>query len=258
MARHRALEMFGRSGNPAFKSKAFSHRSSDFSTNEVMTLSGAVNKTGLYLLLCTLSAAWTWNIFFNSGDPSSVSGLMIFGLIGGLIAAMITIFNPTKANITAPIYAILQGLAVGGISAIYESSFDGIVIQAVALTFGTLAALLLAYKSGLIKPTENFRLMLFAATGGIFVLYLVSFIMSFFGGGIGFIHSNSLMGIGFSLVVVAIAALNLVLDFDFIEQAAEQGAPKYLEAYGAFSLMVTLIWLYLEILRLLSKIYSRN
>ena len=258
MARHRALEMFGRSGNPAFKSKAFSHRSSDFTTNEVMTLSGAVNKTGLYLLLCSLSAAWTWNIFFSSGDPSSVSGLMIFGLVGGLIAAMITIFNPTKANITAPIYAILQGLAVGGISAIYESSFDGIVIQAVALTFGTLAALLLAYKSGLIKPTENFRLMLFAATGGIFVLYLVSFIMSFFGGGIGFIHSNSLMGIGFSLVVVAIAALNIVLDFDFIEQAAEQGAPKYLEAYGAFSLMVTLIWLYLEILRLLAKINSRD
>ena len=258
MARHRALEMFGRSGNPAFKSKAFSHHSSDFTTNEVMTLSGAVNKTGLYLLLCTLSAAWTWNIFFSSGDASSVSGLMIFGLVGGLIAAMITIFNPTKANITAPIYAILQGLAVGGISAIYESSFDGIVIQAVALTFGTLAALLLAYKSGLIKPTENFRLMLFAATGGIFVLYLVSFIMNFYGGGIGFIHSNSLMGFGFSLVVVAIAALNLVLDFDFIEQAAEQGAPKYLEAYGAFSLMVTLIWLYLEILRLLAKIYSRD
>ena len=211
MARHRALEMFGRSGNPAFKSKAFSHRSSDFTTNEVMTLSGAVNKTGLYLLLCTLSAAWTWIIFFSSGDASSVSGLMIFGLVGGLIAAMITIFNPTKANITAPIYALLQGLAVGGISAMYESSFDGIVIQAIALTFGTLAALLLAYKSGLIKPTENFRLMLFAATGGIFVLYLVSFIMSFFGGGIGFIHSNSLMGIGFSLVVVAIAALNLSL-----------------------------------------------
>ena len=133
-----------------------------------------------------------------------------------------------------------------------------ILIAAVALTFGTLAALLLAYKSGLIKPTENFRLMLFAATGGICVLYLVSFVMSFFGSSIGFIHSNSLMGIGFSLVVVAVAALNLVLDFDFIEQAAEQGAPKYLEAYGAFSLMVTLIWLYLEILRLLSKLYSRN
>ena len=258
MARHRALEMFGKSGNPAFKSKAFSHRSSDFSTDQVMTLSGTVNKTGFYLLLLTLSAAYTWNIFFNSGDPSSVAGLMIFGLIGGLIAAMVTIFKPTVANISAPIYALLQGLAIGGISAMFESSYEGIVIQAVTLTFGTLAALLLAYKSGLIKPTENFRLMLFAATGGIFVLYMLNFVMSFFGASIGFIHSNGIMGIGFSLVVVAIAALNLVLDFDFIEQAAEQGAPKYLEAYGAFSLMVTLVWLYLEILRLLAKLNSRN
>lgn len=256
MARHRALEMFGRSGNPAFRSKAFTHRSSDFSTNEVMTLSGAVNKTGFYLLLCTLTAALNWNLLYN--NPGLASGLFYFGLIGGLITAMVTIFKPTTANISAPIYAALQGLALGAVSAMYESFFDGIVIQALALTFGTLAALLLAYKSGLIKPTENFRLMLFAATGGVFILYLVSFIMSFFGGPIGFIHSNSLMGIGFSLVVVAIAALNLVLDFDFIEQAAEQGAPKYLEAYGAFSLMVTLIWLYLEILRLLAKIYSRD
>jgi uncharacterized YccA/Bax inhibitor family protein len=223
-----------------------------------MTLSGTVNKTGFYLLLLTLSAAYTWNIFFNSGDPSSVTGLMIFGLIGGLIAAMVTIFKPTVANISAPIYALLQGLAIGGISAMFESSYEGIVIQAVTLTFGTLAALLLAYKSGLIKPTENFRLMLFAATGGIFVLYMLNFVMSFFGASIGFIHSNGIMGIGFSLVVVAIAALNLVLDFDFIEQAAEQGAPKYLEAYGAFSLMVTLVWLYLEILRLLAKLNSRN
>ena len=137
MARHRALEMFGKSGNPAFKSKAFSHRSSDFSTDQVMTLSGTVNKTGFYLLLLTLSAAYTWNIFFNSGDPSSVTGLMIFGLVGGLIAAMVTIFKPTVANISAPIYALLQGLAIGGISAMFESSYEGIVIQAVTLTFGT-------------------------------------------------------------------------------------------------------------------------
>ena len=256
MARHRALEMFGRSGNPAFRSKAFTHRSSDFSTNEVMTLSGAVNKTGLYLLLCVLSAALNWNLLYS--NPSLANGLLWFGLIGGFITAMVTIFKPTTANISAPIYAALQGLALGAISGMYEYLYDGIVMQALALTFGTLAALLLAYKSGLIKPTENFRLMLFAATGGVFILYLVSFIMSFFGGPIGFIHSNSLMGIGFSLVVVAIAALNLVLDFDFIEQASESGAPKYLEAYGAFSLMVTLIWLYLEILRLLAKIYSRD
>ena len=256
MARHRALEMFGRSGNPAFRSKAFTHRSSDFSTNEVMTLSGAVNKTGLYLLLCVLSAAFNWNLLYS--NPSLANGLLWFGLIGGFITAMVTIFKPTTANISAPIYAALQGLALGAISGMYEYLYDGIVMQALALTFGTLAALLLAYKSGIIKPTENFRLMLFAATGGVFILYLVSFIMSFFGGPIGFIHSNSLMGIGFSLVVVAIAALNLVLDFDFIEQASESGAPKYLEAYGAFSLMVTLIWLYLEILRLLAKIYSRD
>ena len=256
MARHRALEMFGRSGNPAFRSKAFTHRSSDFSTNEVMTLSGAVNKTGLYLLLCVLSAALNWNLLYS--NPSFASGLLWFGVFGGLVAAIVTILKPTTANISAPIYAVLQGLALGAVSGMYEYLYDGIVMQALALTFGTLAALLLAYKSGLIKPTENFRLMLFAATGGVFILYLVSFIMSFFGGPIGFIHSNSLMGIGFSLVVVAIAALNLVLDFDFIEQASESGAPKYLEAYGAFSLMVTLIWLYLEILRLLAKIYSRD
>ena len=256
MARHRALEMFGRSGNPAFRSKAFTHRSSDFSTNEVMTLSGAVNKTGLYLLLCVLSAALNWNLLYS--NPSLASGLLWFGVFGGLVAAIVTIWKPTTANISAPIYAVLQGLALGAVSGMYEYLYDGIVMQALALTFGTLAALLLAYKSGLIKPTENFRLMLFAATGGVFILYLVSFIMSFFGGPIGFIHSNSLMGIGFSLVVVAIAALNLVLDFDFIEQASESGAPKYLEAYGAFSLMVTLIWLYLEILRLLAKIYSRD
>ena len=256
MARHRALEMFGRSGNPAFRSKAFTHRSSDFSTNEVMTLSGTVNKTGLYLFLCVLSAALNWNLLYS--NPSLANGLLWLGVFGGLVAAIVTIWKPTTANISAPIYAVLQGLALGAVSGMYEYLYDGIVMQALALTFGTLAALLLAYKSGLIKPTENFRLMLFAATGGVFILYLVSFIMSFFGGPIGFIHSNSLMGIGFSLVVVAIAALNLVLDFDFIEQASESGAPKYLEAYGAFSLMVTLIWLYLEILRLLAKIYSRD
>ena len=135
--------------------------------------------------------------------------------------------------------------------------YPGIAIQAIGLTFGTLASLLFFYKSGLIKPTENFRLMIFSATFGIMILYLVSFVMSFFGSGIGFIHSNGIFGIGFSLFVVCIAALNLVLDFDFIEQGAENSLPKYMEWYGAFSLMVTLIWLYLEILRLLAKLRSR-
>jgi uncharacterized YccA/Bax inhibitor family protein len=223
-----------------------------------MTLSGTVNKTGLYLLLCFITAAWTWNQFYATGDPASVYVYVIVGIVGGLIAALVTIFKPTTAAISAPIYALLEGFAIGGVSAVVEASYPGIVIQAVGLTFGTLAALLMAYKTGLIKPTENFRLMLFAATGGILLLYIVNIIMRFFGTEIGFIHSNGLMGIGFSLVVVAIAALNLVLDFDFIEQGAEHGAPKYLEAFGAFSLMVTLIWLYFEILRLLTKLYSRN
>ena len=183
MARHRALEMFGRSGNPAFRSKAFTHRSSDFSTNEVMTLSGTVNKTGLYLLLCVLSAALNWNLLYS--NPSLANGLLWFGVFGGLVAAIVTIWKPTTANISAPIYAVLQGLALGAVSGMYEYLYDGIVMQALALTFGTLAALLLAYKSGLIKPTENFRLMLFAATGGVFILYLVSFIMSFLEGPLG-------------------------------------------------------------------------
>ena len=182
---------------------------------------------------------------------------MMLGLLCGLAMAMVTIFKRQWAGLTAPAYALLQGLALGGISAMFELQYPGIVIQAVGLTFGTLAMLLLAYKTGLIKPTENFRLMIVAATGGIALLYLVSFVMGFFGSSVGFIHSNGLFGIGFSLFVVAIAALNLVLDFDFIEAGAEQGAPKYMEWYGAFSLMVTLVWLYLEILRLLAKLRSR-
>ena len=180
------------------------------------------------------------------------------GAIGGFILAMITIFKKAWSPYTAPMYAALEGLFLGGISAIFEDQYPGIVIQATGLTLGTLASLLVLYKLGIIKPTENFRLMIVSATMGIAVLYLISMIMNMFGSsGIGFIHSNGLFGIGFSLFVVAIAALNLVLDFDFIEQGSELGAPKYMEWFGAFSLMVTLIWLYLEMLRLLAKLRSR-
>lgn len=197
-------------------------------------------------------------IFPDRGDAAAVMPIAIGGAIGGLIFALVTIFKKTWAGVTAPAYAVLQGLFLGGISAIFEAQFPGIVIQATGLTLGTLASLLLLYKLGIIKPTENFRLMIVSATMGIGLLYLVSFVMNMFGStGIGFIHSNGLMGIGFSLFVVAIAALNLVLDFDFIEQGSEQGAPKYMEWFGAFALMVTLIWLYLEMLRLLAKLRSR-
>jgi len=250
-----ALQTFGRSGNPMFSDKTFSETIIDAKI-ERMTLQGTVNKVGISLLLVMLSASYTWNQYFEYG-PAAISTFMIGGSIVGLIFALITIFKRTWAPITAPIYALAKGFALGGISAMYEAQFGGITMQAVTLTFATMFGLLFAYKTGIIKPDRNFMLMVFAGTFAIFAVYMVNFIMMFFGSSIGFIHDNGIFGIGFSLVVVAIAALNLVLDFDYIEQGAEQGAPKYLEWYGAFSLMVTLIWLYLEILRLLAKLRSR-
>ena len=172
--------------------------------------------------------------------------------------ALVTIFKPTIGHITVPAYAVVQGVFLGVISMIFNKQYPGIVVQAVFLTFGTLGALLLAYMSGLIKATENFKLGIVAATGGIFFLYLINFIMGFFTSGIGIISGNNTMGILFSGFVVVIAALNLVLDFDFIEEGAEMGAPKYMEWYATFGLLVTLIWLYIEILRLLSKLNSRR
>jgi len=181
-------------------------------------------------------------------------------MLGGLIVAMITIFKKPWAPFTAPLYALLEGLFLGAFSVYVQSMFPDvpIVLQAVALTFGTFFALLLAYTSGLIKATENFKLGVVAATGGIFVAYMLSFVLGFFGVEVPLIHSSGLMGIGFSVFVIIIAALNLVLDFDFIENGAERGAPKYMEWYGAFGLLVTLVWLYIEFLRLLMKLNSRR
>lgn len=256
MSKHNALQMFGRSGNPALNDNTFMNEGRVM--GQTMTLQGTVNKTGFLLGILVLTAVYTWNLFFQTGNPAAVMPIAIGGAIGGFIMALVTIFKKTWSPITAPIYAALEGLFLGGISAIFEYQYPGIVIQATGLTLGTLASLLVLYKLGIIKPTENFRLMIVSATMGIGVLYLISMIMNMFGStGIGFIHSNGLFGIGFSLFVVAIAALNLVLDFDFIEQGAEKGAPKYMEWFGAFSLMVTLIWLYLEMLRLLAKLRSR-
>jgi len=245
MARHLAL----RSGNPALTSKIFLELGRADTAN-AMTIQGTVNKTGLALLLLMASATLTWN------SPEA-SGLIWVGALGGFIVALITIFNKTAAPYTVPVYAVLEGLFLGGISRIFESMYPGIVQQAVFLTFGTLGALLLAYRSGLIKATENFKLGVTAATGGIAFVYLVSIVMGFFGIHFSMIHSSGPMGILFSAFVVVIAALNLVMDFDFIEEGAENGAPKYMEWYGAFGLLVTLIWLYLEILRLLAKLRER-
>ena len=183
---------------------------------------------------------------------------VLVGAIGGFIVAIVTTFKKEWAPVTAPIYAVLEGLFLGGISATFEARFPGIVVQAVALTFGTLFCLLMAYKSRLIQVTQKFLMGVFAATGAIALFYLVSIVLSFFKIQIPFVYGSGIAGIIFSLVVVVIAALNLVLDFDFIENGAEHGAPKYMEWYGAFALMVTLVWLYLEILRLLSKVRDRR
>ena len=251
MSKHQALDTFGRSGNPVFGEKFDGDAQfRDLPVAQKMTLDGTVNKTGILLSFCFATAAISWNY------PSPI--LMGFGAIGGMVLALITMFRPNSAGLTAPLYAASQGLFLGGITVLFEAQYPGIAIQAIGLTFGTLASLLVCYKTGIIKPTENFRLMIVSATAGIFLLYMVNIVMVMFGGGegIGFIHSNGLMGIGFSLFVVGIAALNLVLDFDFIEQGSENGLPKHMEWYGAFSLMVTLVWLYLEILRLLAKLKS--
>jgi uncharacterized YccA/Bax inhibitor family protein len=223
-----------------------------------MTLSGTVNRTGILLLCVLATAAYTWHTFMLSHDPADVAGLLMVGVFGGFICAMVTCFKKEWSPVTAPIYALLEGLFLGGISAFIDLRYPGIAIEAVGLTFGTLLALLMAYSSGLIKVTQKFRLGIFAATGGIMIFYLLQMLLGLFGVHFLAVNGSGLIGIGFSLFVVAIAALNLVLDFDFIEQGVQYGAPKYMEWYGAFGIMVTLVWLYIEILNLLSKMRSRN
>jgi len=223
-----------------------------------MTLNGTVNKTGILLVLAMVSAGWTWYLFNQSLDPAAITPWMLGGLFGGFIFAMITIFKREWSPVTAPAYALLEGLALGGISASFEARYPGIGIQAVGLTFATLFTLLTAYRFGLIPVTQKFRLGIVAATGGIAIFYLLEMVLGFFGVHFTAINGSGAIGIGFSLLVVAIAALNLVLDFDFIERGVQYGAPKYMEWYGAFGIMLTLVWLYLEILRLLSKINGRR
>ena len=223
-----------------------------------MTLNGTVNKTGILLVCAFATAAWTWHLFLQSRDFGSVSGLMMVGLFGGFICAMVTVFKKEWSAVTAPVYALLEGLALGGISAAMDLRYPGIAMKAVLLTFGTLMVLLLAHRSGMIQVTQKFRLGIIAATGGIMVFYLLEMVLGFFGIHFNSINGSGFIGIGFSLFVVAIAALNLVLDFDFIEKGVQYGAPKYMEWYGAFGIIVTLVWLYLEILMLLSKLNSRN
>ncbi len=247
-----------RSANPVLQNDIFDSRGYASATTDTMTIHGVVLKTLLLILLATLSAGWTWVKFMKSGgNPDSVTGLTITGAFGGFILAILTAYKPTWASITSVFYALFEGLFIGGISAMFESQFHGIAIQAASLTFATLIAMLMAYQSGLVRATESFKMGVFAATGGIAVVYIGSILLSFFGVQIPYIFGNGWVGIGFSLFVVLIAAFNLVIDFDFIEQGQARRAPKYLEWYGAFALMVTLVWLYVECLRLLAKLRNR-
>lgn len=251
-----------RSGNPALKESTFLDLASGTVVRDdgsTMTLNGTVNKTGALLLLSVITAAFAWSqIEFTPEGPTGAMPYLAGGAIGGLVLALVTVFKKAWAPVTAPLYALVEGFFLGAISAMYNHLYQGIVMQAVLLTFGTLFALLFAYRSGLIKATENFKLGVVAATGGIFLVYLASMVLGFFDIQIPMIHESGMIGIGFSLFVVVIAALNLVLDFDFIESGVEHGAPKYMEWYGAFGLMVTLVWLYVEFLRLLAKLQSRD
>jgi len=241
-----------KSGNPALSKKTFDNLKSK--TGEVMTLDGAVNKIAISLAVLLFAAYYTYT--------NAVMNYVWVGSIGGFIVALITIYKKEWAPVTVPIYAVLEGLALGGISKLYAEMFEpGIVPQAISLTLGILIALLFAYKTKIIKVTENFKLGVFAATMGLLIVYLISYFMSVFGGtGLPIMNpaNASVLSIGLSIFVIVIASLNLVMDFDFIEKGVENGAPKYMEWYSAFGLLVTLIWLYVEILRLLAKLSSRD
>ncbi len=223
-----------------------------------MTIGGVVEKSAFLLLLLVAAGAFGWSQVDQSafGDPQ-LPGWLLIALFGGLGIAMLTIFKPNLSPYTSPAYAVVQGLVVGAISAVYNAAFTGIVLQAVGLTIGVFAVMLALFALRIIKVTEKLRAGIMMATGAVFLVYIASFVMRLFGADVPFIHDTGLIGIGFSLAVVAIASMNLLLDFDMIEKGAAAGAPKHLEWYGAFGLLVTIVWLYLELLRLLSKLRSR-
>jgi uncharacterized YccA/Bax inhibitor family protein len=242
-----------RGSNPILNSSTFVNGVNVAAATDRMTVQGTINKTGLLVLLAMASATWSWHV--AATDPDAAPGLLLLGLLGGLGAAFATIFAKRWAPATAPVYAVLEGLVVGAVSQMANTASKGIAVQAVSLTFAVLATMLVAYSTGIIRVTRRFITVVVAATGAIMLLYLVNLGLTLFTHTrLPMLSDASPLGIGFSLVVVAIAAANLAIDFSFIESASAAGAPRYMEWYGAFGVMVTLIWLYLEILRLLSRI----
>lgn len=251
-----------KSGNPTLGENKFRSTVLDSVVihENAMTIRGTLQKFGFLFLMVLGSSFYSWKEFSEGGN---VMPMVWTGAIAGLVIAIVLVFKPMWSPVLAPLYALAQGLFIGAISAMYNSAFaayaPNIIINAVGLTFGVAAAMYLLYSFRIIKATERFKSVIIAATVGIGIFYLLVVILRAFGmENMPFLHEGSILGIGFSLFVVAIAALNLILDFDMIEKGAEMGAPKYMEWYGAFGLMVTMVWLYLEILRLLSKISSRD
>ena len=243
-----------RTGNPGLNDKTFANLPRPLAGEERMTLQGTINKSFLMLVVLMAGALWPWSQYLASGDAAAVSSAVLIGALGGFVLALVISFKATLAPYLALPYAALEGVAIGGISAVLERRYPGIAIQAVGLTFGVLAVLLVAYRAGLIRATQRFRAIVVGATGAIALLYLVTIVLSLFHVTVPVLNDSTPLGIIVSLVIVGVAALNLVLDFDLIESGAAQGAPRYMEWYAAFGLLVTLVWLYLEIVRLLSKI----
>lgn len=242
-----------RSGNPSLNERVFASQPRPAFGAERMTLQGSINKSFLLLVVLLAGALWPWSQYMTTGDASVVMTSVMVGALGGLVVGLIISFKADLAPYLAVPYAALEGLAIGGISAVFERRFPGIAIQAVGLTFSVLAVMLVAYKLNIIRATERFRAIVIGATGAIALVYVISMVLSLFHVQVPLLNSASPLGIIVSLVIVGVAALNLILDFDFIESGAAQGAPRYMEWYAAFGLLVTMVWLYMEILRLLSK-----
>jgi len=243
-----------RSGNPGLNEKTFSSQPRPLASDERMTLQGSINKSFLLLVVLLAGALWPWSQYLSGGDASVVGSSILIGAVGGFVLALVISFKATLAPYLAIPYAALEGLAMGGISALLERRYPGIAIQAVGLTFAVLAVMLTAYSMRLIRATQQFRSIVIGATGAIALLYLVSMVLGLFHITVPVLNEASPLGIIISLVICGVAALNLILDFDLIESGVAQGAPRYMEWYSAFGLLVTLVWLYMEILRLLSKV----
>ena len=251
-----------KSGNPTLTEKMFDKSTAVMAENQgVMSVRGAINKFGFLMLMVIAGAAYNWQLF-QELKQSTMTILMMVGAIGGFVIALGITFKPNWAAYLAPAYGLLQGLFIGGISAImnkvFEAKYPGLVMQAVGLTFGVALAMFLLYNFRIIKATEKFKSVIIASTLGIGIFYLITMVLNMFGVNVSFMHDSSLLSIGISLFIVGIAAMNLILDFDMIEQGAERGAPKFMEWYGAFGLLVTIVWLYIEMLKLLSKLGSRD